>query len=303
MKSPAIIAIAALLLPFAAAAQQQQTPPTSQQRGTATGLPALPALPQSGPLSNAVDQTLPLTPEEIRQLRKRYIDSRRAAAEPGMLPQRPVTSSVTIDLSPGVTPPVVRVASGQGASIAFFDSTGAGWPVEAFKNFSETEFDVSSPKKELETSVLTANPKTEFASANLAVFLRGLPTPITLTLVAGDQRETDYRFDVRVPLPGPNAKPLPVPVDPRPKFGAGLSQILDGVPPGNARAVKVTGGPVQGWVMDGKLILRTRVNILSPRPSEQQVSADGTYAFEVPYSPVVLFSDDGKLGQLIISGD
>lgn len=74
---------------------------------------------------------------------------------------------------------------------------------------------------------------------NLAVQLRGLETPVMVTLISG-QKAVDYRIDLRVPGNGPNAKALlgrslPQSADPA------LLNILEGVPPAGNTALKISG--------------------------------------------------------------
>lgn len=73
---------------------------------------------------------LPLTPNQIRQAKRRYRESQRAASRP----VRPVhTASVVLSYQPGPGVPPLRipVARGYVTSITFVDQRGHAWPVTA----------------------------------------------------------------------------------------------------------------------------------------------------------------------------
>ena len=59
-----------------------------------------------------LDKISPLTPDQIIQMRKQEDKTQQAIATTPSTPPRPVSSTLTIDLSPGITPPVVRLSAG-----------------------------------------------------------------------------------------------------------------------------------------------------------------------------------------------
>ncbi len=81
-----------------------------------------------------------------------------------------------------------------------------------------------------------------------------------------------------------------------------LLTFLDGVPPNGAKALQVTGGPCQAWLLGGHLYLRTSLTVLSPSWLSTMSSPDGTHVYELQKTPVVLASQRGKIIQLMIKG-
>lgn len=293
-------------VPDANAQRSNPAPNTPAGQASATpgapGVPAsrLPALPAPDAAAAAVDQVMPLSPAEIRKIRKRLTDTKRAAGE-APYPAKPVTCSVLLDMSPGATPPVIRISAGSGAMLTFYDLTGAEWPIKAIKNFNDTDFGAEVTIKD--GAVLSIEAKSEFGQGNVGVVLDGVPKAVVIALLAG-QKATDYQCDMRVPMRGPKAKPEPVPLSYKPVFNHYLSDILDGVPPPEAKPLQVSGGPAQAWLIGGQMVIRSRMTLISPEPQGRLSSPDGTHACEAPFTSAILMTtDDGQERQLVVTGD
>lgn len=54
----------------------------------------------------------PITPDGVRELRRKADEVGKAASAPPKFVPKPVTSSLLVDLKPGSTPPVVRLSKG-----------------------------------------------------------------------------------------------------------------------------------------------------------------------------------------------
>ena len=108
-----------------------------QSLGMPAGRPA-PAAPMPSPLppqtrvQQALEQVAPLAPDEVILLRQELLKRQRAAMEnvTTRKPARPTTSAENLDLTPGSTPPVIRVAVGQGTVISFVDAAGRPWEIQ-----------------------------------------------------------------------------------------------------------------------------------------------------------------------------
>lgn len=242
---------------------------------------------------------MPLTPAQIKTLRFLFDQSQRAASTFPGTPPRPTSSTVLVNLSPGATPPMIRLRAGYVTALVFLDSTGQPWPIVAYDNGDPKAFDIEPNQPDGKSDTILVQALDTYKSGNLAVMLKGQNTPIMLTLLPG-QRAVDYRVDLRVPGLGPNAKPI---VNGLPNTGnPQLINFLDGVPPDDARAVQVTGGPCEAWVYDGKVFLRTRLTVLSPSWISTMSSPDGTHVYELTKTPVILASRLGQMTQLTIQG-
>ena len=251
---------------------------------------------RSQAFSRVVNAALPLSPAQIRLLRSMYDSTQAASASyPGNFP-RPTASSISVDLSPGGTPPVVRLSAGFVTSLVFVDSTGEPWPIDSYSLGNPTAFNIQWDKK---SNILLVQAITAHRIANLAVILKGLNTPVMVTLSPG-QSAMDMRVDMRVPGFGPSAKPvyetLPGTESPA------LLSLLDGIPPSGAKVLKSTACENCAWLVDKKLYLRTQFTVLSPAWISTMSSADGTRVYEMQPTPLILASYNGKTIQIKLEG-
>ena len=251
--------------------------------------------------ANVINRQLPMTPEQIAILRKAFDDAQKAAATPPGVPPRPATTSILVSLSPGAAPPVIRLGAGYISSLVFVDSTGQPWPVKAYSVGDPTSFNIQWDKK---SNTLLVQSGTFYKRSNLAVMLNGLDTPVMLTLLAG-QTAVDYRVDLRIPGAGPNAvytqQSLPSATN------SILLNVLNGVPPEKARSLKIDGASsdvCQAWLFNDRLYLRTLLNVISPAWKSIMTSADGTHAYELQPTSVILAVHKGgdKTVRLVLEG-
>jgi len=278
-----------------------QTPAKSQRQASNTADSSANSNPDSvsnEAFAKTTRNLMPMTPEQIKTLRYMFNQSQRAAATYPGTPPRPTSSSVIVNLSPGSTPPIIRLRAGFVTSLDFLDSTGASWPIAAYDLGNPKAFNIQWNRK---GNTLLVQAETTYRSGNLAVMLKGLDTPVMVTLMPG-QSNVDYRVDLRVPGLGPNAKSntsgLPAASNPQ------LINFLDGVAPKGAHALVVSGdgNQSQAWLYGKKLYLRTRATVLSPGWISSMSSPDGTHVYELPKAPVILASLQGSMIQLTIKG-
>ncbi len=174
------------------------------------------------------EQLFPLSPEQLLRVKQEYQTHEYAKTSTVGMPPRPAATSQFVNLSPGSTPPVIRLSQGFVSSLVFLDSTGAPWPISAYDLGDPSSFNVQWDKT---SNTLIIQASTLYTYGNLAVRLRGLNTPVMLTLIPG-QKAVDYRVDLRVQGYGPNAKPMTMDNGLPPSASDILLRVLDGVPPG-----------------------------------------------------------------------
>lgn len=240
----------------------------------------------------------PLTPEQIVRLKQIYNTAEYAQASTAGTPPKPTATSQFVNLSPGSTPPVIRLSQGFVSSLVFLDSTGAPWPIAAYDLGDPGAFNIQWDKT---SNTLMIQAMKLYNYGNLAVRLRGLNTPVMLTLIPG-QKAVDYRVDLRVQGYGPNAKSMPMEEGIPPSASDLLLHVLDGVPPPGSKRLIVSGGDARAWQLAEKMYVRTNLTVLSPGWLASMTSADGTHAYEMQKSPVLLVSWHGKVMQLKVEG-
>ena len=273
-----------------------------QQKVMLDSVPGTP-LPVSDDANEAFDamlqRNMPMTPQQVVELHQRIDLAQRASAITPNIPPKSVSSTLMINLAPGVSPPAVRLSQGYVSALVFVDSTGTPWPISAF--------DIGNPKAvnmqwDGKSNILLIQSVSPYASGDIVIRLVGLPTPITLELVSG-QRVVDYRVDIHIPGMGPNTKDMPVGTDLPNSASQLLLGVLDGVAPPGSRQLNVMGASnTEVWLLGEKLYLRTRLTLLSPGWVGKMVSPDGMIAYELPKTSSVLVSRYGEPVQLKIEG-
>lgn len=241
---------------------------------------------------------LPMSTEQIRKLRGLFAQSQRAASAYPVAPPKAIISSQNVSLEPGATPPIIRLGQGFVTSVLFVDSTGAAWPIASYDIGNPSAYNIQWDKT---SNILMMQSITQFTMGNLAIQLKGLSTPIMITIVPG-QPVVDYRLEMRVQGLGPNAKPDVGNGLPDAANGS-LINLLDGIPPEKAKQLSIPNSNSQAWqVGKDKIYLRTRLTLLSPAWVSKMTSADGMHAYEIPKTSSLLVSNQGQIYNLQIEG-
>ena len=245
-----------------------------------------------------LNKRFPLTPEQTKQLHLEYTKNQEAINSNPTVPPQPVSSTINIHLSPGADLPVIRLTPGFVSSLVFVDSTGQPWPVADYSLGNPTDFNIQWDSK---TNALFVQNLKDQITANIAIRLARLETPIMLSLVTG-QREVDYRVDIQVPGRGPNALIPIMDNDMVPATNNLLLSLLDGIPPAGSIEVGVSDGYGRAWLFNNRLFFRTNLTLLSPAWSATVASGDGTRVYELIQTPLLIASKDGRAVNILLSG-
>lgn len=275
--------------------------------GAPRSLPPLPAQAPAGVAAPAPAATFEeiaanafgMTADQIRQLRREADARQRAASQMPSTPPKPVTTQISASTAPGSTPPVVRLFPGFASSIVVTDATGQPWPIENFTVGHKDLFEV----KRLDGgagSTLSVVPLGPYAQSNLIVYLKGLSTPIAVSFVAG-QKEVDFRADLRVQGRGPNSQ---VSVTGLPEStNTQLLSLLEGVPPSDAKPLRASADEVKVWMgKNGRMFLRTHLQVISPLWYGSVRSADGMNAYEMKMAGSILVMKNDKIESVNVEG-
>ena len=236
-------------------------------------------------------QALPLTPDQIVKLKKMLAVTQRASASLGVVPPKPTLSTQEVSLAPGAMPPIICLQQGFVTSVVFVDSSGASWPIESYDLGNPRAFDIQW-KQGSNSNLLMIQALTMYTYGNLAVKLKGLSTPIMLTLLPG-QKVVNYRVDLRINQRNPNTKPLYTRNTPTAETNNVLLNVLDGIAPPGGKPLNVVGGQGRAWLIGNKMYVRTRLTIISPSWLSIMSSPDGTKAYLMERSSTVLVSKYG----------
>lgn len=239
---------------------------------------------------NMLNGLYPLTPEQILSIRDRYEDTLRAKQSTSMSPPKPTISSQFVKLSPGSTPPIVRLLEGFVSSVVFLDSTGAVWPIESYNVGDPNSFNLQWNGKD---NIIVIQAKTLFKYGNLIVRLEGLDTPVVVTLIPG-QKEVDYRRELRISGYGPNSNAGNNNQDATVENRV-LLDFLDGVIPMQSEMLSTNSNEVDAYLYNGKLFLKTDYTLVSPAWDGKVSSSSGSNAYEIQNISNIIISKNGIL--------
>ena len=249
-----------------------------------------------GDVARAGRAAMPFTAEQIEALGRLLQETQRAAsvsADP--VPQGRVRR-VRIG-SPGEGAiPMIAVRRGYVTAVSFTDATGVPWPIEEV--LVDALFVPGPAEADGEGSgqpdhLLYLVPQERSLHGNAAVKLLGLAEPLVLSLRGGGA-DTDFRVEIRLGLPGPNAEPAAVAPSGFHAGDAALLDLLGGIAPPGAERLMVEGGgrDDRAWRVNGDLLLVTRAHLLSPGPWAAERGAGGRWAYRLPDVPYALVSQD-----------
>ncbi len=247
---------------------------------------------------NMLKKMYPMSPEQIAALREAHETAQRAMEAPAQPVPKPTITSQSVNLTPGATPPVLRLSTGYVSSVVFLDETGAPWPVSAYSIGDPTSFNIQWDQT---SNLLLIQGMKPYATGNMAVTLHGMPTPVMLTIVT-DQGVVDYRIDYRVQGRGPNARGAMIASAIPQNANMTLTNLLEGIPPDDSELLKVSGGHAQAWLWNNQLYVRTSLTLLSPGWVATMSSADGTHVYQLPVTPMILASHRGEPVTLKVEG-
>jgi intracellular multiplication protein IcmK len=256
-------------------------------------------------IENAVDESMPLTPAQIEQIKR--IQEERQEAITGR-PAKIRVRTITLNIQPGMTPEKIITLPGYATSLSFFDQTGATWPVKVAKPGNPSAFHIeeSKEKGKKPTNIITFSCVSENGHSNLTIQLEGMDMPLVFPLkIAATYKKTptiDGIVAVRVNGFGPNAKP-PV-VEPRPKdpVSDDMVSYLDGISPKDAEIAELDppNKDVTAWRQGKQLYLRTSNPILWPAWIAAVRGPADTRVYELPQVSSILLSCDGQIKRYTI---
>jgi intracellular multiplication protein IcmK len=306
------------IAPYVMAGLAWAAPAWSQTPGQPgmSGNPASDAPAADTPAAKAARDAIPLTPDMIEDLARRYRAQQQAIEQGTTELAAPINRQVNVSFAPGAATSIINTVKGYPSAVSFFDSTGQPWPIAWDTNSNPAAigggtncnaptntggpsvaaigFYVCTPSKG--SNVLEITPVSISPRGGLVISLEGAPKPLTFLLLSGGGR-FDSSLSIHVAERGPHAKVEIMTQSGAPDTGAPfLSAMLDGVPPADAAPLSIEGVSPEGlraWRLGSHIYLRTRYTLLSPEWTATQAEA-GTTVYAIPNTPVVLLSVNGR---------
>jgi intracellular multiplication protein IcmK len=271
----------------------------------------------SGAASRSVQDAIPITPDMIRDLARRYQENSRTQEETLTPLASPGSRAISVSFAPGAATSIIQTVKGYPTALSFFDSTGQPWPIAwdtssnaaggSSGNCNTNAAGTNGPAVEVVgfhscvpvkgSNVLQITPLSLAPRGGMLVSLQGAPKPLAFLVVGGRDRY-DADISIRVADRGPNAR---VRIDTRPGApvtGAPyLNAMLAGVAPADARPLSVEGvapDDIRAWRLGDEVYLRTRHTLMSPPWSASESGEGGVTIYALPATPFVLLSINGR---------
>ena len=256
---------------------------------------------------------LPFTRDQIETLGRLLRETQEATARgAGEAPQGRVRR-VRLDAAQAGGIPEIALRRGYTTVVSFTDSTGAPWPIEEAlvdRRFLPPGGPAGPGDGGAEEAasgsghLLYLAPAAAYLAGNAVVKLAGLAEPVVASL-RGTGADADFRVEIRLGVPGPNADPGAL-VEPA-GFHAGdplLLGLLGGAVPADAERLAIEGGAAgdRAWRRRGDLLLVTRAHLLSPGPLAAERGSGGRWAYRLADTPLVLVSRGGRERRLSFAG-
>lgn len=262
-------------------AQQQQRPPTNNdQLGTYDNSEDI----IKDSYDRALMELLPVNPEQMIEMRKRYEDTKRSIEEPIGPPPKISNRLLKLTLEPNESTPQLNLYVNNLTTLVFSDITGQPWIIQSAAS-ANTNFVVNKIgglDENSNSNMVTVFPSSQYARGNLVVTLKDNPVPITFSLISG-QDKVDFRTDVRIQKRGPHAV-IDANVTSRylkPTDDSLLTEFLYGIAPDKAIKYKTNDKNVEAWQFEDKLFIRTEYNLVSPGPIAVSSDVSGIHAYSV----------------------
>lgn len=273
------------------------------QATTQTTSSPLPAPPvrnkRDAAFEGLLNQALPMSPEQIKEMRRLFDIVEEAKFTPPKAPPTPISSSTRVNLEPGSLPPLIRLSAGFVTSLNFVDTTGAPWPIASYGIGDPLAFNIQWDQR---SNTLFIQSLRIYSHGNLAVKLKDLDTPIMISMVSG-QKEVDFRVDLQIAGRGPQATApmLPHSVNTPAQINPMLINFLDGIPPQGS--IKLNAGRYgDAWLYQDKMYFRSKLKLLSPAWMATLSSPDGTHVYEMMRTPLILATENGITVNIVLKG-
>ena len=241
---------------------------------------------------------MPFTAEQIEALGRLLRETQGAASLAADPPPEGRIRRVRIGSPGDGAIPAIAVRKGYVTAVSFTDATGAPWPIEEVlldDRFMPGLTEAGDEAGGRSEHLFYLAPQTRALHGNAVVKLRGLPEPVVASLRGGGT-DADFRVEIRLGLPGPNAVPDSATGTGFHAGDAVLLDLLGGIAPQGAERLVIEGGSADDrvWRLGGDLLLLTRAHLLSPGPWAAERGTGGRWAYRLPDVPYALVSLEGR---------
>jgi intracellular multiplication protein IcmK len=252
----------------------------------------------------ALQSQFPMTPEMIQDYRRRVDESQKAAATPpsGQFPHA-ISDAKRLTLDSAQEPEVLLTGPDTVSVMAFYDQTGAAWPIASYVIGKPNSFQVYAMQEG--SNQLAVTPLVPHGFSNVVVSLVGESRPLVFE-VRTNSLNTHYRRDFTVHGLGPNAASKPLQTRQSEPVARASNDVMMSFAtgadiPGNAVRLSTDNPSVRAWSYDGAIYLQSADAIISPPASRILTGPGQVKAYRIRPTSVALISSNGRVSKVRIS--
>lgn len=244
-------------------------------------------------------QQAQLSPEQRKALKEIELEIQRSQVSPYNTLPLPSVRSISPNLAPGVTPPIINVSKNMLTNIVFTDMEGNPWYIDkVLLNRSHFNDNAGIDPQGKKTNVLTLEPVNPFEYGNVTVMLEGKTLPV-IFMAASGQPTVDVRVDAR--MQGKNPSVASSDLNPANlMISSDIDEVglrfLDGNIPEDAESLLSSDAQANGWKYGNYLYVKTRLDVLYPAYNSRATSPDGynIYRFDNDPSSITFMQRNGQ---------
>lgn len=252
----------------------------------------------------ALQSQFPMTPEMILDYRRRVDESQRAAATPpsGQFPNA-ITDAKRISLNATQEPEILLTGPDTVSVMAFYDQTGAAWPIASYVIGRPSSFQVYAMQEG--SNQLAVTPLVPHGFSNIIVSLVGESRPLVFE-VRTNALNTHYRRDFTVHGRGPNAASAPLQTGQSEPVARAADDVMMAFAtgadiPAGAERLRTDNPNVKAWRYDGAIYLQSTAAVISPPASRISSGPGQVKAYRIRPASVALISTNGRVTKVRIS--
>lgn len=242
---------------------------------------------------------LPMSPDEVKELRKRLTAIERAQNEPLAGVEFRIRN-VTYDPDSN-QPLVIAVADGYAAQVEFYDASGQPWSIRKDGVVGDAD---SFSKKVMgeQRHIASFSLSSRYKQSNAAVVMEGLSNSIPVLLKSSDST-IDGRVSVTIPRMGPNAEIQPVMSHELNNVSPELVKLQGGDAPVGSKPLRVAGlENSEAWYDGEFLYLSLPGRLLLPPAINSSVSPSGRFLYKTNPATYISVSLEGQRRNATIEG-
>lgn len=246
-------------------------------------------------------EELPLTPEQIRYIKRKMLESERAKWSQVYKPKI-VKKVMSVDADAQSKIPTVYLTPGFVGTIVFVDAQGKPWPLSAGPVVGNNRLiDLKVPNNSGGNNIIVVSAKKPSGMSNISVFLHGKDAPIIVNIVNSVKKHyarADMVMRDYLEGDGGGERVRSVPAS---AASAEMLALVNGAVVDGMQGLKSSTRDIRAWRMGSYLYIRTRHQVISPGWINKVAGADGVKVYKMKMTTRVLYSAGGEVRTAKIS--